>query len=124
MVLTALVVDDSMLIRHTVCRFFEGKGFRVEAAANGSEALELVDRLRPDVIVTDLEMPKMDGFALIRELNANPQTAAIPVVILARKQSDDMALSESARYVIFKDIDIIDQLERALDCVLPASKSL
>ncbi|MGH9564443.1 MAG: response regulator [Candidatus Angelobacter sp.] len=124
MVLTALVVDDSMLIRHTVCRFFEGKGFRVEAATNGSDALELLDKLRPDVIVTDLQMPKMDGLALIRELKANPQTAAIPVVILARKQSDDMALAESARYIIFKDIDIIEQLERALDCVLPAGKTL
>ncbi len=54
----ALVVDDSMLIRHTVCRFLETRGFQVESATNGAEALEMLSRIRPDIIVTDLQMPK------------------------------------------------------------------
>ena len=54
--LVALVVDDSMLIRHTVCRFFEQRGYRVEAATNGHDAVEVLKRIRPDIIVTDMEL--------------------------------------------------------------------
>ena len=59
--LNALVVDDSMLIRHTVCRYLEERGFAVETAANGQEALETLKRLQPDLIITDMHMPKMGG---------------------------------------------------------------
>lgn len=121
MSLTALVVDDSMLIRHTVCRFLETRGFHVEAATNGSEALEMLGSLRPDIIVTDLQMPRMDGSALIKALQLRPETAGIPVVVLAGRQSTEQELDTSARYVIFKDIDIVSQLSRALESVLPGA---
>src|ERR1700693_313660 len=49
----ALVVDDSMLIRHTVCRFLEERGYTVESATNGEEALPIVKRIHPDIIITD-----------------------------------------------------------------------
>ena len=115
----ALVVDDSMLIRHTVCRFLEDKGFRVESATNGMEAMEMLVGIRPDVIVTDLQMPKMDGHELIRALKARPQTSEIPVVILAGKNQTEEPAEPAACYVIYKDIDIVAQLERALEAVLP-----
>ena len=51
---TALVVDDSMLIRHAVCRFLEERGFAVESATNGVEALEVLTTFFPDIIITDL----------------------------------------------------------------------
>jgi two-component system chemotaxis response regulator CheY len=123
MSLLALVVDDSMLIRHTVCRFLEDRGFRVESATNGLEALEMLMGIRPDIIVTDLQMPKMDGGQLIDALNANPETAAIPVIILAGRQSPEQPAGISARYVIYKDIDIVAQLGRAVETVLPGSLS-
>jgi len=115
----ALVVDDSMLIRHTVCRFLEDKGFRVESATNGMEAMEMLAGIRPDIIVTDLQMPKMDGHELIRALKSRPQTSEIPVVILAGKNQTEEPGELADRYVIYKDIDIVAQLERALDRVLP-----
>lgn len=115
----ALVVDDSMLIRHTVCRFLEDKGFRVESATNGMEAMEMLIGIRPDIIVTDLQMPKMGGHELIRALKTKPQTSEIPVVILAGKNRTEQPAESAARYVIYKDIDIVDQLGRALDAVLP-----
>jgi CheY-like chemotaxis protein len=54
----AVIVDDSMLIRYTVSRFLEERGYTVESAANGSEALEVTKRVQPDLIVTDMQMPK------------------------------------------------------------------
>src|SRR5258708_7116615 len=116
-----LVVDDSMLIRHTVCRFLEERGFNVESATNGLDALEMLKSIQPDIIITDLQMPKMDGPHLIDVLKARPETAAIPIVILAgRQQPRENQTENRARYVIFKDIDLEAQLHRALEMVLHA----
>jgi two-component system chemotaxis response regulator CheY len=113
------VVDDSMLIRHTVCRFLEERGFNVESATNGVEALEMLNRIQPDIIITDLQMPKMDGPHFIGVLKSRAETAAIPIVILAGKQQPAENLAENrARFVIFKDIDLEAQLDRALEAVL------
>jgi CheY-like chemotaxis protein len=117
----ALVVDDSMLIRHTVCRFLEDRGFRVESATNGMEAMEILVGIRPDIIVTDLQMPKMDGHQLISALQQKPQTSAIPVVVLAGKNQPQKPSECSSRYVIYKDIDIVAQLGRALEMLLPGT---
>jgi two-component system chemotaxis response regulator CheY len=114
-----LVVDDSMLIRHTVCRFLEERGFNVESATNGLEALEMLNSMQPDIIITDLQMPKMDGPHLIDVLKSRPETATIPIVILAGKQQpSENQMENRARFVIFKDIDLETQLQRALETVL------
>jgi CheY-like chemotaxis protein len=113
---TVLVIDDSMLIRHTVCRYFEQRGFITESAGNGAEALELLDSLRPDIIITDLQMPKLDGLQLISALKNDPRTAAIPVVVLAGKDSwASAARKDPGDYQIIKDIDIEGQLEYVLE---------
>jgi CheY-like chemotaxis protein len=114
----ALVVDDSMLIRHTVCRFLEERGFRVEAATNPVEALEALATVRPDIIITDMQMPKMSGSEFISALKARPETAAIPIVILAGRQSGFSEKEKRANYAIFKDIDIESQLQIALSTAL------
>jgi CheY-like chemotaxis protein len=116
--LIALVVDDSMLIRHTVCRFLEERGFKVESATNGCEALEALQRLRPDLIITDMQMPKMSGSELITALKQQPGTADIPIVIVAGKQSGFDRTEKRANFTIFKDIDIETQLAKALQSLL------
>jgi len=118
MPLAALVVDDSMLIRHTVCRFLEERGFAVESATNGLEALEVLSHVRPDVIITDMQMPRMDGSELITTIKSKPDTAKIPIVILAGRQSGFAGKEQRANYVIYKDIEIEDQLEKALRVTL------
>ena len=116
--LVALVVDDSMLIRHTVCRFLEERGFSVECTTNGQEALEALHRIHPDLIVTDIQMPKMSGTELITALKADPGTAGIPIVIVAGRQSGFEKSETRANYAIFKDIDIEEQLSKALESTL------
>ena len=115
----ALVVDDSMLIRHTVCRFLEQRGFSVASAANGVEAMQILSSVLPDLIVTDLMMPKMTGSELITAVKANPRMARIPVVVLAgRRSASEMKPEGRADCVIFKDIDIEEQLGKALEMML------
>lgn len=116
----ALVIDDSMLIRHSVCRYFEERGFIVESATNGVEALEMLQHITPNVIVTDLQMPKMTGGELISILKARPDTVDVPIIVLAgRKTSSDFSEERHANAVIYKDIDIIEQLELAINSTFP-----
>ena len=118
----ALVVDDSMLIRHTVCRFLDQRGFSVASATNGMEAMEILSNVLPDLIVTDLMMPKMTGSELITAVKANPRMARIPVVVLAGKISArEMKPEGRADYVIYKDIDIDQQLMKALAAMMGQS---
>ena len=114
----ALVVDDSMLIRYTVCRFLEERGFAVEAATNGVEALQILERVHPDLIITDMQMPRMSGSELITALKTNPETANIPIIIVAGRASGFDEKEKRADFAIYKDIDIQAQLEKALAAVI------
>jgi CheY-like chemotaxis protein len=114
----ALVVDDSMLIRYTVCHFLEQRGFAVETATNGAEALDVLRHVQPDLIVTDMQMPKMSGSELITALKGKPETAGIPIIIVAARASGFDKSEKRANFTIYKDIDIDTQLAQALDAVL------
>jgi len=118
MPMVALVVDDSMLIRYTVCRFLEQRGFAVESATNGAEALDVLSRVHTDLIVTDMQMPKMSGGELISALKSKPETAGIPIIIVAGRASGFDTSEKRANFAIYKDIDIDAQLAKALDAVL------
>lgn len=114
----ALVVDDSMLIRYSVCRYFEERGFLVESATNGMEALEMLRHITPDIIVTDLQMPRMTGSQLITILKGRPDTADVPIVVVTGKNSVSAPTEEPRGHeVIYKDIDINEQLDRALEAI-------
>lgn len=120
---TALVVDDSMLIRHSVCRFLEERGFIVESATNGVEALEVLNNFVPDIIITDLMMPKMGGAELVKRIRELDVFADTPILVLAARRSApqmEADLPSGTAAVIFKDIDIELQLSRALHSTLPA----
>lgn len=110
----ALVVDDSMLIRYTVSRLLEKQGIAVECAGNGLEALEIMTRIRPDMIVTDLQMPKMTGQELIAAVKSQPETAKIPVIVIASRAGASPGSEKLADFFVYKDIDIEDQLAKAL----------
>ena len=113
----ALVVDDSMVIRHTVSRFLEERGFAVESASNGLEALEILKRVQPALLITDMQMPAMSGSELISVLKSKPETAAIPILILTGRSSGLNGSENRAEFTIFKDIDVQVQLEKALTAV-------
>ena len=103
-----------MLIRYTVCRFLEERGYTVESATNGAEALEVLSRVQPDLIVTDMQMPKMSGSELITEIKAKAETAAVPIIVVAGRASGFAESEKRANFTIYKDIDIEAQLGKAL----------
>ena len=79
---TVLVVDDSRVIREMIAEALGREGYRVSVAADGAAGLAaaLVDP--PDLVVTDLQMPTLDGAALCRRLMAHPRTRAVPVLVV------------------------------------------
>lgn len=119
MSMLALVIDDSMLIRHTVCRFLETRGFKVETAANGIAALELLELVQPDLIITDLQMPKLSGHQLIDTLKADEKTAGIPILVLAAKPLAEAPLDSRVHSFIYKDLNVEQQLHQALESLFP-----
>lgn len=79
---TLLVVDDEPEINRLVARIFEKRGYKVNAALDGAEALASVKRERPDLIMLDLNLPKIDGWEVCRQLKSDPATRNIPIIML------------------------------------------
>ena len=78
-----LIVDDSATVRKFVSASLTMQGFTVIAACDGMDALEKLPSWTFDLVITDLNMPNMDGFELIRSLRENPQYRDLPVIILS-----------------------------------------
>ena len=78
-----LVVEDIPDILTLLRATLEFKGYRVVTAREGNEALEAIKKERPALVITDILMPKMDGFSLVHHLRLNPETRDIPVVFLS-----------------------------------------
>ena len=84
-----LVVDDQRANVDMMAGVLEGRGYAVVTAANGEQALERVAEARPDVVVSDILMPKMDGYELCRRLRRAPQTALLPVILVTALEAHD-----------------------------------
>jgi len=81
----ALVVDDEFHIVQVVSIKLKNNGFDVTTADNGSDAYDLACEIKPDIIVTDYQMPVMSGVELIQKLRKNPETEYIPVIMLTAR---------------------------------------
>jgi DNA-binding response OmpR family regulator len=77
-----LIVEDVPDILRLLEETLKFKGYRAVTAYNGQEALEIIQRERPALIITDIMMPKLDGFGLVHRLRINPETREIPVIFL------------------------------------------
>jgi two-component system chemotaxis response regulator CheY len=94
-VLTILTVDDSPSIRQMLTYVLETNGYRVLQASDGAEGLEVARSNKVDMILTDQNMPKMDGLSLIRELRALPAYEKTPIVMLTTESS--LSMKEQGR---------------------------
>jgi CheY-like chemotaxis protein len=84
-----LVVDDDAWILRMVTTVLEKRGYEIFTARDGEEGLEQAQKVMPDLIVTDVMMPKLDGWALVKQLRATPQLAFTPVIFLTALGSDE-----------------------------------
>lgn len=118
-----LLADDDPLIIRMYQNKLTAEGYNVETAINGEEAMAMVLRNRPDIILLDVMMPKMNGVETLKALKADPRTADIPVIILTNL-GDKEADAENAKklgaldYLVKSEIELKDlsaRIKRAID---------
>ena len=91
---TIVVADDDEDIRDLIAGRLERAGFRVATAGDGSEALDLVHAVQPDLVILDAAMPVLDGLSVCYELHSSASTAQIPVLMVSgRDRPDDIDLA-------------------------------
>ena len=129
-----LVVDDSITVRRVTQRLLQREGYRVALAADGLQALDRLREERPVMVLSDIEMPRMDGFELVREIRADDALKSLPVVMitsriadkhrehaaslgvdhyLGKPYADDVLLSLVRQYVLDSEIKAADAGEAA-----------
>jgi DNA-binding response OmpR family regulator len=117
---TILVVDDDPVILQLLQVNFEMEGFTVITAADGKGGVERTRSDRPDIVVSDVMMPKMSGIELVAELKGDADTAGIPILLLtAKAQQADIGAGMDAGaddYVTkpFEPLELIDRVNRLL----------
>ncbi len=90
MPLTLLVVDDDLGTRLSISDYLEMSGYSVLTAADGQEALAMVETYHPHLMVTDIVMPRMNGYELVRHVRQNPKFRLLPVIFLtARNKTEE-----------------------------------
>ena len=120
-----LAIDDDAGIRRLVQLNLQRAGYRVSTAVDGVDALDRIQEDRPDVLVLDVTMPRLDGIELLRRLKADPDTSGIRVVMLTAK-SQDADIQEGERsgadiYIPkpFSPRQLIDAVAEALQRAQP-----
>lgn len=83
-----LVVDDSITVRSITSRLLARRGYRVATAKDGVDALEQMAESVPELLITDIEMPRMDGFELVRKVRADERLQALPVVVISSRTAE------------------------------------
>jgi len=112
---TILVVDDREIDRRLIRKMLESSGYNVEEAANGEEGLEMAKRNKPDLIIADTLMPRMDGFQFLRNIKKDESTKIIPFILYSAvytgRKDEKLALSLGADAFIQKPTDTGEFLE-------------
>jgi two-component system, OmpR family, phosphate regulon response regulator PhoB len=118
---TVLVVDDDPVILKLLEVNFEMEGFTVLVARDGEEGIAVARAEQPDLIVSDIMMPKVSGLELVNALRSDPTTSDIPIILLSAKaQNADVRSGLDAGaddYVTkpFEPLDLVDRVNRLLE---------
>jgi chemosensory pili system protein ChpA (sensor histidine kinase/response regulator) len=83
-----MIVDDSLTVRKVTSRLLQREGFDVVTAKDGVDALQALEDQMPDVILLDIEMPRMDGFEFTKTMKADPKNAHIPIIMITSRTAE------------------------------------
>jgi chemosensory pili system protein ChpA (sensor histidine kinase/response regulator) len=118
----ALVVDDSLSARRSLAQFMEDAGFEVHTARDGLEAIGIIHAKRPDILLVDLEMPRMNGLELTSHVRANDVTNDLPVIMITSR-STEKHRQEADRVGVnvyltkpFAEDELLEHVNAILEC--------
>jgi two-component system chemotaxis response regulator CheY len=120
-----LVVEDDADSREMLLILLGEQGFKVTGAEDGRAALELIESTRPDLIITDIQMPNLDGVGLIKELRKRPEMRGVPILIFStcREETLSEAMRAGANAAAPKPLQL-DYLVRLVNSLLMAATSV
>ena len=110
---TVLVVEDNPAMNNAICDILELNNYKVHSAGNGKEALDILHKERPDVVLCDIMMPQMDGYTLLRHTRADDQLRTLPFIFLTARSSPEdkrQAKSIGIEDYLVKPVDPEDRL--------------
>ena len=115
-----LIIDDEKKLCTLVSTFLEKKGYSAVSAKNGKQGIKAARYSAPALILLDINMPKMDGFAVLEKLKADPRTMSIPVIMLTGRDDEDSKLKAAGLYsehYITKPFDL-EELDKKINQLL------
>ena len=118
MTMTVLTVDDSRTMREMLRLALADTGFRVVQAEDGVHGLEVLAAEHPDVIVTDINMPRMDGFGFIEEVRADARYRAVPILVLTTESDAEKKnrarMAGATGWIVkpFNPVKLVDAIRR------------
>jgi len=117
---TILVVDDSVTVRKVTSRFLERQGFNVAVAKDGIDAIEILQDMTPDMILLDIEMPRMDGFEVATQVRHNNRLKQIPIIMITSRTGEkhrERALEIGVNDYMgkpFQEKELLDKMQKLL----------
>jgi CheY-like chemotaxis protein len=110
--MTVLVVDDELAITESLCDLLADAGHEAVAAGNGQEGLEAFEKKKPDLVVSDVMMPKLDGRQMVRKIRARPGGRDIPIILMSAARG--LAADDGIGHDVFleKPFDLDEFLEQ------------
>lgn len=118
--ITILYVEDEQMIREEVSYFFKKYIKNFHVAKNGVEGIEVFNEVKPDIIITDIQMPKMNGLEMLKEID----TKNIPVIITTAYSDIDYflkAIELNIKKFVIKPIDLMELVKDIQDCIIESN---
>lgn len=115
-----LIVDDSITILEIVKKFIKNKSYEIMTANNGVSGLKIAQLEKPDVVLLDIMLPKMDGYTVCRKIKDDPQLSSTKVIMFSvksDKESRDIANAAGADYFLMKETEM-EKISQTIDSII------
>ncbi len=118
--LKILVADDSPTVRHLIMKFLDGEGYEIVTTSDSANVVDLIDEINPDLVISDIMMPGMDGYTFLRHIRKEKTPKSLPVIIMStkeRKVMEDLFVSYGISGYLQKPFEkdqLVALIEKAL----------
>ena len=85
-----LIADDSATVRHLILKFLDGEGYDIVTTSDSANVVDLIHEINPDLVISDIMMPGMDGYTFVRHIRKENPKESLPVIIMSTKSKESM----------------------------------
>lgn len=85
-----LIADDSSMVRHLILKFLDGEGYDIVTTSDSADVVDLIHEINPDLVISDIMMPGMDGYTFVRHIRKEKTPESLPVIMMSTKNKETM----------------------------------